>query len=400
MTVTDSPLFQGQISDESWSAQALGTPPATLPISVLIPAYNRGSRLRRCIYSVWAQRPWLPTEVIVVDDHSADDTAAIAASLGAKVIRHEENLGVAAARNTLLQAATCEWIAFLDSDDEWLPHHLTHLWEIRGAHSLVGASALYCASDGRGDRFSGPPTRKPMVLRSPDPLISTYNYFTTSGSMVRRNVALAVGGFHQWQVAEDVDLWIRVLETHHTAICSPRVTVLYHMHSEQLSLDTDMMNEGHCAVAEAHLERTGKSSAAVERWKGTMAWDRMKAALTRGDWRAAAQLLLSMLFEPQRLVGVAVQLWLRFRVRRRVSQLARDGGPSTAVLVRDERRRFETRKALDGQPFRDLSALSTAQVLLALARRPAGRVVVATKLHAGLVRLAGARPVAVDTLGG
>ena len=159
-----------------------------LPICVVIPAYNRGSLLPRCLASVWAQRPALPAEVIVVDDNSSDDTAEVAGGLGARVIRHSTNQGTWAARNTGLRATTCEWVAFLDSDDEWLPDHLAHLWELHDGHALAGTSSLHHGAGSH--QFHGPVARRPVVLRSPDILIGTFNLFSVSASMIRRDVAL------------------------------------------------------------------------------------------------------------------------------------------------------------------------------------------------------------------
>jgi Glycosyl transferase family 2 len=315
-------------------------------VCVVIPAYNRANQLSRCLASVWAQRPLLPKEVIVVDDHSSDATAAAAASLGAHVIRHTENRGPAEARKSALAATDCEWIAFLDSDDEWLPHHLTHLWSIRGQHALVGGSAFYRTSDGRGDRFSGPVTRRPMEFDSPDRLIATHNFFTTSASMVRRDDALAVGGFHKWWGAEDFDLSVRVLKQHRT--CSRCVTVLYHIHEAQLSREADRMRQEHREVVKAHLERTGDSAAMLERWEATVAWDGLPAALAAGRRRAALRYIPDLISGRQRLVGVASQLWLRFQARRGTSRLEQRGGrrlPSWYVGQRSAerfRRRWTT----------------------------------------------------------
>src|SRR3712207_89972 len=86
-----------------------------LPVSVIVPAYNRAEMLRRSLASIGSQRPELAAEVIVVDDGSSDDTAATAERLGARVIRHERNRGLATARNTGLEAATYPWVALLDS---------------------------------------------------------------------------------------------------------------------------------------------------------------------------------------------------------------------------------------------------------------------------------------------
>jgi len=92
-------------------------------VSVVIPAWNREATLRRAVESALAQtRP--AHEIIVVDDGSGDGTAAQAEALGARVIRHAQNRGAAAARNTGIAAARGALVAFLDSDDAWFPSKL------------------------------------------------------------------------------------------------------------------------------------------------------------------------------------------------------------------------------------------------------------------------------------
>lgn len=92
-------------------------------ISVIIPAYNRGQMLRRAVQSVLAQ-DYASLEIIIVDDASTDDTAAIVQSLkDGRIcyVRQAQNKGAAAARNTGMQKARGEYFAFLDADDEFLP---------------------------------------------------------------------------------------------------------------------------------------------------------------------------------------------------------------------------------------------------------------------------------------
>ena len=338
--------------------------------------------------------------MIVVDDHSTDDTAEVAASLGARVIRHRENRGAAAARNTAIAAADSEWLAFLDSDDEWLPHHLAHLWDVKGEHALVGGAAYYCTSDGIGDRFSGPVSRTPMQFHSPDRLISTLNFFTTSGSMLRRDVALAVGGFGDWWGVQDFDLWVRSLERY-TGVCSRRVTVRYHVHEQQISRAKERMLAEHREVVKAHLARTGGPPHMLERWEATLVWDTLRAAMAESRWGAAMRCLPGLIANPQRPIGLVSQLWLRFRMRRRTSRLERDGGPSVAVAVPD---RDECRAVLDvlrDRPVHDLSTLSFKASMATLLRRPEGVVVSASKLRAALLRLTGSDTVvARDVLAG
>jgi glycosyltransferase involved in cell wall biosynthesis len=95
-------------------------------VSVVIPAYNRAAVLGRAIDSV-LQQSLGDLEIIVVDDGSSDGTAAQAARCDdprLRVLRHDTNRGAAAARNTGIRAAAGGVIAFLDSDDEWLPEKL------------------------------------------------------------------------------------------------------------------------------------------------------------------------------------------------------------------------------------------------------------------------------------
>ena len=95
-------------------------------VSVVIPAYNRAHSIGQAIQTVLNQT-YQDLEIIVVDDGSSDNTSEVVRSLKderIRYIRHEENKGAPAARNTGIKAAQGEYIAFQDSDDEWLPQKL------------------------------------------------------------------------------------------------------------------------------------------------------------------------------------------------------------------------------------------------------------------------------------
>lgn len=95
-------------------------------VSVIIPTYNRRNLLGRAINSVLNQT-YQDFELIIVDDGSTDNTVKLVKSLNSKkirFIRHNEKRGVAAALNTGLQSAVGDYMAFLDSDDEWVPDKL------------------------------------------------------------------------------------------------------------------------------------------------------------------------------------------------------------------------------------------------------------------------------------
>lgn len=90
-------------------------------VSVIIPAYNSSRTIYSAVDSVMKQG--IPVEVIIVDDCSTDDlTGALdgyAEDDRVNIIRNEKNMGVAASRNRGVAAATCRYVAFIDSDDQW-----------------------------------------------------------------------------------------------------------------------------------------------------------------------------------------------------------------------------------------------------------------------------------------
>lgn len=303
-----------------------------LPITVVIPAYNRAHMLAGAVLSALGQRPRPPAEVIVVDDGSADDTAAVAERLGATVIRHPHNRGLAAARNTGLAAASCEWVAFLDSDDAWLPHHLEHLWDLRDGHVLVASSALRCAPDPADDRLHGPAARRPTVLRSARQLIHPGNPVPVSAAMARRDAALAAGGFRARRgVVEDLDLWLRLLADG-TGVCSPRIGIAYRLHAEQMSAQDDRaMQLAHLEAGEARRADWGGSRTPLRRFEGVAAWDNARSALARGERRRALRWGAYALRDPQRAIGAAEVVAQRLVLRRRLREARAGGAREQAV---------------------------------------------------------------------
>jgi glycosyltransferase involved in cell wall biosynthesis len=97
-------------------------------VSVVVPCYNRARLIPRAVKSVQEQN-FESLEIVLVDDGSSDDTVGVVERLKTtepriRFLRHERNRGEAAARNTGVKNARGRYIAFLDSDDEWLPGKL------------------------------------------------------------------------------------------------------------------------------------------------------------------------------------------------------------------------------------------------------------------------------------
>ena len=155
-------------------------------VTVGIPTYNRSDLLARAIGSVFAQQV-TPDVVIIVDDGSTDDTSAVVAASdnGPVPLRylHQDNAGGAAARNLGVEAATTEWVAFLDSDDEWESDHLARLLQAVEEGGHPGDPSDWCAHALRSYRrpcspalFGSYGTKLAASLGSPDP-----SYLACSG---------------------------------------------------------------------------------------------------------------------------------------------------------------------------------------------------------------------------
>jgi glycosyltransferase involved in cell wall biosynthesis len=287
--------------------------PEVLPISVLIPAYNRADSLGRALDSVAAQlRP--AAEVIVVDDGSEDETAAEAEKRGATLVRHETNRGCAIARNSGLAVATQPWLAMLDSDDEWLPHHLASLWPLRANHLLLANSAIQRSKDG-SDRLIGAPSRRPLLLDEPGALIHPGNPIPASAALMRRDAVEEVGGFRPPRV-DDLDLWLRLLERG-TALLSPTIGAVYHVHEGQISSQGSANQRMHETVALRFEGRPWWSPARLERWRGKAEWNNARSMVRMRRPLQALRHLANVAGSAQGTYGALSAALTRARLKRR-----------------------------------------------------------------------------------
>jgi GT2 family glycosyltransferase len=290
----------------------------TLPVTVVIPAYRCAGHVGEAVRSALGQRPEAPAEVIVVDDGSGDDTPDRAEQAGARVIRLEPNRGVHAARNAGLEAAAHDWVALLDCDDAWDDNHLDTLWNARDGHVLVSAAVRTFGGERRVMGWAG---RDALVLRTPPDALLPENKVMTSAVLLRRDVALDLGGFRAGLApSEDLDLWLRMLERG-TGLALPVASVAYRRHPGQAS------GEGrawatHAQVLEGLSDRPWCTPALRARHDGVVAWDSARAALRNGQPRLPALArLAAALAHPQRALGVAQMLRFRRDQRRMARRL-------------------------------------------------------------------------------
>ena len=211
-------------------------PPSTSPLlSVIIPTYNRAWILREAIDSVLSQT-YRNVELIIVDDGSTDQTTALLERYrDDALVLHQANLGVSAARNAGVAAASGSLIAFLDSDDLWLPGKARR----QVAFFQSNPQALVCQTEEvwiRNGRRVNPRWRH----RKPSGMIFQQSLelclVSPSAVMMRRELLERAGGFDESLPAcEDYDLWLRIGAAYPVYLIADPLTVKRGGHPDQLS---------------------------------------------------------------------------------------------------------------------------------------------------------------------
>ncbi len=205
-----------------------------LPVSVVIPTYNREDRLPSAIRSVLEQTA-APAEVIVVDDGSTDGTPALVRDFPEVRYLRQENQGVSAARNHGISAAKHDWIALLDSDDEWLPRKVERQWRALERDPRF----RFCHTDEiwirKGRRVN--PMKKHAkhgghIFRHCLPLC----VISPSSALIHRDLFERFGMFDpELPVCEDYDLWLRICVREPVLYVDEPLLLKFGGHEDQLS---------------------------------------------------------------------------------------------------------------------------------------------------------------------
>lgn len=204
-------------------------------VSVIIPTYNRGWIVREAVDSVISQE-FTNFELIVVDDGSTDDTGEVLAACSDRItIVHQRNMGVSAARNRGIARASGQFVAFLDSDDLWLPKKLSE--QVKFFNSRP--DALICQTEEiwirDGVRVNpGKRHQKPSgMIFEPSLHLCLVS---PSAVMMRRSLFVETGLFDEGLPAcEDYDLWLRVSCRYPVHLIETPLIVKRGGHSDQLS---------------------------------------------------------------------------------------------------------------------------------------------------------------------
>jgi len=205
-----------------------------MDISVVIPTYNRYEFLKRALTSVYAQTHQ-PKKVIVVDDGSTDNTSQIKKDFPNIIYIYQKNKGVSSARNTGIKASTCSYIAFLDSDDEWLKDKLA----LHVAYHKQNPDILMSYTDEVWIR-NGVEVKIPKKFKKlgVDIFKENLEYCNIAPSSVCLHVELLkdVGLFDEsLEVCEDYDLWLRILVKYEVGLINEKLITKYAGHEDQLS---------------------------------------------------------------------------------------------------------------------------------------------------------------------
>lgn len=235
---------------------------AAARISVVIPAYNRARFLVKAIESIRAQSHAC-AEIVVVDDGSTDDTLAVVQRLGSGIrYLRQDNAGPSHARNRGVREASGDLVAFLDTDDRWLPGKIEaqlRVLQARPDVALVVTDEAMESADGQITAASNfarhgvdrrfPETLDSVVPDAPRQLLAT-NFISTSTVLARRDMLVEQGGFDtRLRYGEDLELWLRIAARHPIA-CLRQVHAVRVTHGGNTTADIEPMLRGYVELAE------------------------------------------------------------------------------------------------------------------------------------------------------
>ena len=235
-------------------------------VSIVIPTYNRAHLIIESLESVFAQT-YTDYEVIIVDDGSTDETENTLAEYVEKTpaaqgrihFFKQKNAGPAIARNRGIFYAKGEYIAFLDSDDQWYPTKLEKQVKILDEDQEIGVvyTDCYCGESRNDPNQTGflanvnPPSGDIF-----DRMVKN-NLFWTPSLLFRKEVFLTSGVFDPTlRVTEDYDLWLRICR-YNKCCFIPKILTFVREHPERITKNYNL-EEYSCQAAELQIVRWQK----------------------------------------------------------------------------------------------------------------------------------------------
>jgi glycosyltransferase involved in cell wall biosynthesis len=212
-------------------------------VSVIIPTYNRALIIKDAIQSVLNQT-FSDYEIIVVDDGSTDNTSNVVNDMrshsGKVRYIYQENKGRSAARNIGIRAARGNYVAFLDSDDMFLPEKLrVQLMTLKNNLDFGMVFSHVLRMDEHGNILEDINQGKEKLTGwiYPELLFIKKNIITIPSVMVRKRVLNEIGGFDEsMHICEDLDLWRRIAMNHQILQMNEPLAIIRHRMNESLDV--------------------------------------------------------------------------------------------------------------------------------------------------------------------
>lgn len=211
-------------------------------IAVIIPTFNRVHTLGRALESVVNQKR-LPDEIIVVDDGSSDTTKDFIQKHYPSVrYLYQENRGPAAARNLGISRANSEWLAFLDSDDEWTPDKLLVQEDFFSGHAeylIAQTEEIWIRNGKRVNPMKKHKKPGGWVFEK----CLSLCVISPSAVMIHRSLFDAEGLFDEsYPACEDYELWLRIASRHPVGLIDKNCVIKYGGHADQRSHEFPAMD--------------------------------------------------------------------------------------------------------------------------------------------------------------
>ncbi|ATC63691.1 glycosyl transferase [Nibricoccus aquaticus] len=262
-------------------------------VSICIPAYKAGPFIYETLLSIHAQT-FTDWEVIVIEDGSKDNTEQIvhafaeASTQPVGFQRHTVNQGLPATRNTAIAAARGEWIALIDSDDLWTPHHLEHAvaHARKSGADLVHTGVIMFDSDTGKDLELRVPSAA-AIAALPLSLFRGDYPIQPSSTLIRRDTLTKAGGFDpKCRYVEDRELWCRLARAGARISYVDALTCRYRQHAGAMTKNAPAMALG---VAEVFERNTDWAAIPLEirRERASSAWLDAGRLILRTDPRTA-----------------------------------------------------------------------------------------------------------------
>jgi GT2 family glycosyltransferase len=204
-------------------------------VTILIPTFNRRTLLKRALNSVYKQT-YTEFEVIVVDDGSTDGTEKMIRDLFPMVkYLSQSNSGVSSARNKGIASAKGKWLAFLDSDDEWLPQKLSKqmsLLKSKPDYKICHTEEQWVRNGVKVNQMKKHKKTGGWIFLQCLPLCA----MSPSSIIIHHSIFSELGNFDtSLPACEDYDMWLRITAKHPVLFIEEPQIIKYGGHEDQLS---------------------------------------------------------------------------------------------------------------------------------------------------------------------